>query len=360
MMTGEVASAVAAPMEWRSSVERYLISRLGRSLRVTEVKHIFPGVSRETWIIDARVDDRPEGFVLRLDPPWGACAPTSLEYEFRVYEKLWQSAIPVAEPLWFDQHTDFAEGRPHMIRRLVKGSSTIPGITAATPEGEQLRRQVVLNHMETLAALHRLDWRAMGFDAFMPVPPSPAEALRFDFEQWRARWNERRTEPRPVVTEFLCWIEENLPDDTPTVSLIKGNNGVGEEIFSDGRLVALSDFELAALGDGALDLAFTQGTLSLIDPRDAIAHYEQHVGHPVSAERFAFAIVWNTFKGLVMLDGWLARGFIDGIDPRPTSGALGLVMVRQLERTLGSFIGRNLVAAARDVAEAAAGQYLDV
>jgi aminoglycoside phosphotransferase (APT) family kinase protein len=340
-------------------IESYFSERLGEPVRVESVKRVFPGVSRETWLIQARRGRETDGFVLRLDPVWGPCAPTSLDYEYRVYERLWRSPVPVAEPLWFDQDIDFADGRPHMVRRMVEGSSTISGLTDATPEAADLRCRVVLDHMEKLAALHTLDWRALGFDEFMPVPPSPKEALRFEFERWRARWAERQTTARPVVTEFLCWLEESIPDDTPAISLMKGNNGVGEEIFRDGRVVALSDFELAALGDGALDLAFTQGTLSLIDPKKALAHYERHVGHAVSSERFAFAVVWNTFKGLVMLDGNLLDGFLTGRDPRTTAGGLGLLMVRRLEKTLASFIGKDLVQAAAAVSEAGAGEYFD-
>jgi aminoglycoside phosphotransferase (APT) family kinase protein len=341
------------------AIESYFSDRLGEPVRVESVKRVFPGVSRETWLIQARCGSQTEGFVLRLDPEWGPCAPTSLEYEFRVYAGLWGTAVPVAEPLWFDEGVDFADGRPHMVRRMVEGGSTIAGLTDDTPAGAELRRRVVFDHIEKLAALHTLDWRALGFAEFMPVPPSPKDALRFEFERWRARWAERQTTPRPVVTEFLCWLQESVPNDTPAISLMKGNNGVGEEIFRDGRVVALSDFELSALGDGALDLAFTQGTLSLIDPREALAHYERHVGHPLSPERFAFAVVWNTFKGLVMLDGNLLEGFLAGRDPRTTSGALGLLMVRRLEKTLASFIGKDLVQAAAATAEAGAGVYFD-
>jgi aminoglycoside phosphotransferase (APT) family kinase protein len=342
-------------------VEAYFSDRLDASVRVESMKRVFPGVSRETWLIFASVDGRPtEGFALRLDPPWGACAPTSLEYEFKVYRGLWRSEVPVAEPLWFAEGAEFGGGRPHMVRRLVEGSSTITGLTDRTPEGARLRRQVVFDHLETLAKLHRLDWQALDFGEFMAVPPSAKEALRFEFEHWRAKWEERHTAARPIVTEFLCWLEENIPDDTPAISLMKGNNGVGEEIFRDGRLVAMSDFELSALGDGALDVAFTQGTLSLIDPKEALNHYETCVGHRLSPERFAFAMVWNCFKGLVMLDTYLLAGVIAGRDTRTTSAALGLLQVRRLERTLASFIGRDLVAAAAEVSEAGAGEYLEM
>jgi aminoglycoside phosphotransferase (APT) family kinase protein len=354
VLTESMDGAIGAP-----AIESYFSERLGGPVRVDSLKRVFPGVSRETWLIRARCGSVSEGFVLRLDPPWGPCAPTSLEYEYRVYERLWETSVPVAEALWFAEGEDFADGRPHMVRRMVEGSSTITGLTDDTPEAADLRRRVVFDHMEKLAALHALDWEALGFGEFMPVPPSSNETLRFEYERWRARWDERQTTPRPVVTEFLCWLQEQIPDDTPAISLMKGNNGVGEEIFRDGRLVAFSDFELAALGDGALDLAFTQGTLSLIDPRAALAHYEQCLGHPVSPERFAFAVVWNTFKGLVMLDGNLLDGYLAGRDPRTTAGGLGLLMVRRLEQALASFIGKDLVEAAAAVSEAGAGEYFD-
>ncbi|AEG50881.1 aminoglycoside phosphotransferase [Sphingobium chlorophenolicum L-1] len=341
------------------TVEAYFSDRLGEAVQIESIKRVFPGVSRETWLVQTRLKGGSVGFVLRLDPPWGPCAPTSLEYEYKVYERLWRSPVPVAEPLWFAQNVEFAGGRPHMVRRMVEGSSTIAGLTDKSAGAAELRRRVVFDHMEKLALLHSLDWQAFGFDEFMPVPPSPKEALRFEYDHWRARWAERQTTPRPIVTEFLCWLQEQIPQDTPAISIMKGNNGVGEEIFHNGRVVALSDFELSALGDGALDLAFSQGTLSLIDPREAIAHYEWHVGHAVSPERFAFAVAWNTFKGLVMLDGNLLEGWIDGRDPRTTAGGLGLLMVRRLEKALAGFIGKDLVEAAAAVSEAGAGEYMD-
>ena len=58
-----------------------------------------------------------------------------------------------------------------------------------------------------------------------------------------------------------------------TLSLLKGNNGIGEEIWPDGRIVALSDWELATIGDPALDWAFSQGLLTLHDVDDTLDHY---------------------------------------------------------------------------------------
>jgi aminoglycoside phosphotransferase (APT) family kinase protein len=255
----------------------------------------------------------------------------------------------VAEPLWYDEGQAFAQGRPLMVRRLVEGSSTVPGLTEQTPDGEALRRRIVEEHVEKLATVHRLDWSAMGLDQFIPAPPSAAEALRFEYDAWRRLWEERRTEPFPLITEFLCWLGEQIPDDTPRVSLVKGNNGIGEEIFRDGALVAMSDWELASLGDGALDLAFSQGTLGLVGFSTALKLYEQHMGAKVSPERLAFAMLWIRFKGVACINGYALRNLQAGGDLRTTAAALGYVSVSARQDQMASCLGKDLVTALGDL-----------
>ena len=324
----------------------YFSRRLGRSVSVDKVAKTFPGVSRETLIVAARVDDQPEGFVLRLDQPWGSSVPSSLRQEYEIYRLLHGSKIPVAEALWYGEGDGFAGGRPHMVRRLVDGSSIIPLLTGASAD-ERLRREVSRQHVEMLAKLHRLDWSALGFGELLPGPAQAADALAFEYRHWRDLWKTVRVEPFPVITEFLCWLGEQIPADTPFVSLCKGNNGVGEEIFRDGRIVAMSDWELASLGDGALDLAFSQGTLRLDDYDDAVAHYESCVGARLSPERLAFATLLTRFKSMVCLNGFLLPPYLAGDDWRPTSPAYGYILVKLFERRLAGCIGKRLVDAVR-------------
>ena len=330
-------------------VADYFTRRLAAPVAIKGLHRTFPGVSRETWLVDAEVGGEARGFVLRLDPPGGASVPQSLRHEWEVYTRLWTSPVPVAEPLWFDEGIEFAGGRPHMVRRLVEGSTHIPGLTDPSPEGDRLRRQVTIEHVEKLAQLHCLDWQAHGFAECMPVPASPADALREEFTCWRDLWTQGRTEPFPLVTEALCWLEEHLPSDTPRISLVKGNNGVGEEIWREGRIVAMSDWELASLGDGALDLAFSQGTLALHDFGAAIKHYEACVGHAVSPHRLAFCMFWIIFKAMVCLNAYLLPSFLRGDDHRMTGPAFGLIFVKNSERRLAACIGKDLVDAWREI-----------
>ena len=339
----------SAPLISAADVARYFTARLGSPVAVTSLQQTFPGLSRETYLVNAVVAGEPRGFVLRVDPPWGGGTPMSLRHEWEVYVRLWRSPIPVAEPLWYEEGGEFAQGRPHMVRALVAGSTTVPGLTDDSSVGADLRRRVVRSHVEKLAEVHRLDWAAYGFDAFMNVPQTAAEALRLEFDRWRRLWLERRTEPYPMITEALFWLEEHIPRDTPFVSLVKGNNGVGEEIFRDGRIVAMSDWELASLGDGALDLGFSQGTLSLAGFGEAVRYYGECVGHEVSPQRLAFAMFWIMFKIIVCLNTCFLRGFIAGRDPRLASPAFGLLSVRQYERRLAASIGKDPVAALADL-----------
>jgi aminoglycoside phosphotransferase (APT) family kinase protein len=329
-------------------VANELTRHLDAAVKVVTLKKTFPGVSRETYIVNADVDGKAQGFVLRLDPPWGASVPSSLRQEYDVYRLLYGSVVPVAEALWYDEGSDFARGRPHMVRRLVEGSSIVPGLMEASEGGKQLRAAVSREHVERLAQLHRLDWQGLGLGDILPAPEFPADALAFEYRRWRDLWRLHRTETFPVISEFLCWLGEHIPNDTPLISMTKGNNGVGEEIFRDGRIIAMSDWELAGIGDGAMDIAFSQGTLRLHDYDEAVAYYERCVGHRLSLERLAFATLLTRFKSVVCLNGFLLRQYLNGEDWRPTSPAYGYVLVKLFERRLGGCIGKTLVDAMRE------------
>ena len=130
---------------------------------------------------------------------------------------------------------------------------------APGPEGDALRRSVAFEHAEKLALVHSLDWKRYGLNEVLPTPASPKDAIRQDFEMWKDIWFECRSAPYPEITDALYWLEEQIPTDSPRTSLIKGNNGIGEEIWRDGKIVAMSDWELAALGDAAQGLGLFAG-----------------------------------------------------------------------------------------------------
>ena len=332
-----------------ASVENYLQDKLKAAVKVTSLRQTFPGSSRETYIARAKIGTEDRGFVIRVDLPHGGGVPFSLQHEWEVYRRLWDSPVPVAEPLWYDEDVDFAQGRPHMLRELVEGGTTIAGLTDATNEGAALRRSIVRDHVERLAQLHTMDWQKYGFDQFLAVPSDPTDAIRLEFETWKKFWLEGKTEAFPLITEALYWLEENIPTDNPMISLFKGNNGVGEEIYRDNRIVAMSDWELASLGDGAFDLGFSQGSLALDDFGAAVKYYGECVGHEVSPQRLAFSMFWVMFKIIVCLDTCFLGKSLSGVDKRVLSPALGIMRVQSARHSFAKSIGKDIVSALHDL-----------
>jgi aminoglycoside phosphotransferase (APT) family kinase protein len=320
------------------ALQGYLAGRLG-PVQVTSLHRTFPGHSRETWIVDTDLG----GLVVRVDHPGGPLVPIPMKVEYDVYERLWKSPIPVAEPLWYAEGIEVFDGLPHMVRRLVDGAASVPGLALSGDDGRDLRRAVCYEMAEQLAAVHTLDWRSYGFDEVLFTPSDPGRALSEEIHHWRALWAESRTDPFPMITEATYWLEEQLPPGGDRLSLLKGNNGVGEEIWKDGRIVALSDWELASIGEPALDWAFSQGLLALHDPDDTLAHYAEHAGFEIDGRRLAWSVVWIRIKASMTTNGGL-RGFLDGRDNRVVRPALGLGVVTSTERWLASALGDDVEA----------------
>jgi aminoglycoside phosphotransferase (APT) family kinase protein len=333
-----------------ATVSRYLSQRLGAQVDIGSIKRTFPGVSRETYLVQAMILGERYDFAVRADPEGAYCCPYTLRHEWEIYSRLWHSEVPVAEPLWYDEGVDFAGGRPHMVRRLVDGSTAIPGLYDNDATGERLRRHVAFECAEKLAILHRLDWQSLGFGQVMPAPTSAREAFAREFQEWRCRWAEMRPYAAPVIDEALAWLSENIPTDSPRISLIKGNNGVGEEIWRDGRIVAMCDWELASLADGALDLAFSQGTLSLSDFDAVMSHYGACVGAEVSPHRLAFAHFFIWFKQFVCGSCYLYRPWAEHKRKEPYMLSFGLVTNSLTAQRIGHCIGRDLVEAFAELA----------
>jgi aminoglycoside phosphotransferase (APT) family kinase protein len=107
---------------------------------------------------------------------------------------------------------------------------------------------------------------------------------------------EYGTEPSPILAEAVASLRERDPRDTEQIVLCKGTNGLGEEVWADGRIVALSDWELAAIGDPAYDFAQCQQMIPDIvrDGRrvwglqEALDHYASLTGVRVRPESVRF------------------------------------------------------------------------
>lgn len=287
-------SPADAPLtsNWASA---YLAHRLpGPTPSQVDVMRFPRGVSRETWRLTALwPDGQRKRFAIRRNLASVSVDGIPIEREFQIYSRLAQTKIPIAKALWFEDDPQWRPGgRLFYVRDWIDGDWRIPGFEDSDPAKDDLRIAASKEHLGALARVHACDWRALRLDELLPVPKSPERAAREMIERYEQRVLEFRLEPLPLVTEAIARLKARTPESTGDLCLCKGTNGLGEEVWRDGRIVAMSDWELAEIADPAFDFAQLQGLVPEIAGRwglkPALDYYHGLTGRHIRAEQIEF------------------------------------------------------------------------
>jgi len=293
-------------------VERHFKDRLPstdpsiRDVSVRAVRRMPRGVSRETWEVEADVGCADgtvrRGYVIRRNLRGGTSVdPVPLRFEYDVYARLAGSPVPVARPLWFDEH-GLPDGHGALyVRERVDGDWRVGHFDDPDPRWDELRIATAKEHLRHLAKVHTCDYVALGLGDILSIPPSTedcaATVLRYHEQRLRGV-----AEPTPVANEALARLHATAPAKASSIGLCKGTNGLGEEIFRDGRIVAMSDWELAVIGDPAYDWAQIQQLVPLTAPdgrqiwseEQALAYYESVSGIHIEPATLAWYRALNS------------------------------------------------------------------
>ena len=154
-----------------------------------------------------------------------------------------------------------------------------------------------------------------------------------DLELWEQIFYKVQPEPYPAMAYGLAWLKERCPRHSPGIRLVKGNNGMTEEIWQGTRIEAMSDWELTHLGDPTEDWAWAsqQGIGQLWELENIIDHYQQVSGIRIDDDSLAYFQVFVLFKAFTCLQAG-SRMFIAGKDLRVQLGALAFLSHTFLER----------------------------
>ena len=142
----------------------------GRPLEVTGVAHAVGGMANETVMVE--MGRGHPGMVLRLPPLEPTFPGTDLSAQAAVQNAVAAAGIPAPAPTVFVSDLRWI-GTPFLVMPRVSGF--IPGpapvfdpsITGASPERQ---RSYVDGLLDTLAAVHAVDWRATGIGPLLPGP----------------------------------------------------------------------------------------------------------------------------------------------------------------------------------------------
>ncbi len=275
-----------------STFNAYLEAR-GSKGRAASVQRIGGGASRETWLIrlEQPVEELPPEIVVRKDTAFEGVIPTPLEREFTVMRALSEHGVPVARPFWFEGDTSWF-GAKFYVRQGFDGTSDqrrFSGETAARLSTELAR---------ALATLHRLEPQAIPLGD-RDVPASVEEAALAEVERWYRHWCDHTIESAPMLEEVTWWLRRSHPATDEDVVVVWGDVGVANTVCSeDGRVLAMSDWELASYGDPMRDLASAlwRGVGLLAGREHFLQAYAAAGGRRIDTERIAYYDVFMNWQ----------------------------------------------------------------
>jgi aminoglycoside phosphotransferase (APT) family kinase protein len=265
----------------------------GPALAVTSVVHASAGMANETLLVELGPDN--PGIVLRLPP----LEPSFKEYDLApqayVQDVVAGAGVPAPAPVIMVTDRKWI-GTPFLAMPWVHG--IVPGpapifdewITKASPVQQ---RQVQIEFIDTLAAIHQVEWSIPDLAANL-VGPGVTDALEYwaGYVEWAGEGA-----PLPALVRGLEWCRSHLLDGDASGAgavLLWGDPRLGNLVFGDDRKVrAVLDWDLAAIGPPEMDLGwvfgldfmmerlFSQVVPGFMSKVEAVEHYEHQSGHQV-------------------------------------------------------------------------------
>ena len=275
-------------VEWlREHLTAHQIPRLDLTATF-EVAQFPGGHSNLTYLI--RFAD---GDIVVRRPPLGPVPPTAhdMAREFR-----WLSAMhrvfPLApQPYALCEDTSVIGSVFYAMERR-RGVVIRAEEPPAVLNNPIARRAVSAAAVDTLADLHAIDVAANGLSGL----GKPAGFVERQIRGWSERWQRSQTTNVPHMDALAAWLRDHLPGDPASPSVVHGDFKLDNVMLHPqdvGRIVAVLDWEMSALGDALVDLgillAYWVPTAPPLE-RDAlttVTHREGYFTRDEILERYA-------------------------------------------------------------------------
>ena len=290
-----------------------------REIEVSQLWRIPGGASRETWSFDATWREGKaragRGFILRRDPE-ASLLDTERYVEFRVYQAVQGTGVPVPEVFWLETDPQWLE-RPFFVMGRVTGE-TSPQRLVATGFGGHAEA-IAQQKVDILARIHNLDWSALGLD-FLDAPAGPESCAEHEIERWESIMRQQELEPQPALELALGWLRAHRPV-AQKISLVHADYRTGNFLVEGDRITGVLDWEMVHLGDPLEDVAWIclcswrwagdARVGGLLAREELYRRYETASGLTVEREAVRFWEVLGNLKlAVIFLTG--ARSFVEG------------------------------------------------
>jgi aminoglycoside phosphotransferase (APT) family kinase protein len=304
-----------------AGVSRFMEERVPGARGPFTVELISGGRSNLTYAVTG-----PTGSWVLRRPPLGHVLPTAhdMAREYRVLAALADTDVPVPRPFALCEDVSVT-GAPFYVMERRSGvvlHEALPPGYAPTPAD---RRRISEALIDTMAALHAVDWRAVGLEGFGRPEGFMARQVR----RWAEQWERSKTRELPAIERVRDWLAARVPPSPPP-TVVHGDMRLGNIMLAaddPGRVVAVLDWEMSTIGDPFADLgwllacwaepddppAWIEGlspNLPMLAPgfltrRAMLERYVQRSGR--DAAYLDWYIVFGLYKMAVIVEGIHAR-----------------------------------------------------
>jgi aminoglycoside phosphotransferase (APT) family kinase protein len=186
-------------------------------------------------------------------PPFGPVPPTAhdMAREYRWLSAMNRVFPPAPRPYILCEDTSVIGSTFYAMERrrgLVVRAEEPPEI--AEPAA---RRRVSDAMISTLAKLHAIPIDANGLGGL----GKPSGFVERQVRGWSERWQRSQTDALPEMDTLAKWLRDRLPPDADPPGIVHGDfklDNVMLDASDVGKVVAVLDWEMSALGDPLVDL----------------------------------------------------------------------------------------------------------
>jgi len=288
-----------------------------------EVRQFKVGQSNPTFFLRTKKQD----YVLRRKPPgkWAATAH-AVDREFRILKVLHGTAVPVPRVYTLCQDLQVIGGEFYIMEYLegrLFSNATLKDLVPAE------RRKCYDSIIQTLAALHNIDWRKIGLEDFGKAGNFYARNIKNLTKL--SKDQEAISDQVPVVPNLKESSEkllQFLPDDR--ISIVHGDYKIDNFLFhpTESRIIGVLDWEMSTIGHPMSDVAYfcspyylpendsmplggLQGIVfekhGIPDLQEVLRTYAQLTNSMYPDPYWDFYMAFCYFKGAIIAQGIMAR-----------------------------------------------------
>ncbi len=316
-----------------AALQQYLDRALGNSVPIT-VMPMTGGGSCEVF----SVDRGPARWVLRRAPRHASSSTAhDVLREFRILDAIKDEAVRIARPIIACADASVF-GAPFYVMERIDGTPILQLIPDAWSAQPQAHGRALEELIDALVEVHAVDWRDAGLGDMAPSP----DYLSRQLIRWLRQLDSYGGRDLPAARRVGEWLTTHRPADQPS-ALCHGDYKLDNVLFAPQappHLLAVVDWEMAAIGDPLVDLAWAlifhpgpEGTMHLGMGREPrfdvdflpdraalIDRYSEGSGRETSALRWYD--VFARWKLAIVLEGSYAK-FQRGLSDKPVHEFFG-------------------------------------